>query len=262
MAGCTSPNGCAYVFGRARSGAWSQVQELEIPASAQLHWFGQAVAVDGGTLVVSAPDEPGTNSDGVVYVFGFSGGLWVEQQRLTASDPSPWSHFGEAVSLDGTTLVVSADLEDPSGAAYVFEQAGDTWVERQRLLPSDPDSATAFGTGVAVDGDLLLVSDPRADGPGYESGVVHSFSRSGEQWTEAQRVTAHDATDFGYFGGSMSLLGTTLFVYGNGAVYVFEREDGSWQYAYFQENPNPDERDNEATNRGLVRCNRMILETA
>lgn len=32
------------------------------------------------------------------------------------------------------------------------------------------------------------------------------------------------------------------------------RSDGSWLYPYFQENPDPLERDREATNRGLIRC--------
>ena len=35
---------------------------------------------------------------------------------------------------------------------------------------------------------------------------------------------------------------------------VIRRPDGSWIYPYFQENPNPAERDREATNRGLVKC--------
>lgn len=32
------------------------------------------------------------------------------------------------------------------------------------------------------------------------------------------------------------------------------RPDGSWVCQYFQENPNPDERDSKATNRGLMLC--------
>lgn len=32
------------------------------------------------------------------------------------------------------------------------------------------------------------------------------------------------------------------------------RPDGSWALHYFQENPNPDQRDREATNRGLMKC--------
>jgi len=32
------------------------------------------------------------------------------------------------------------------------------------------------------------------------------------------------------------------------------RPDGSWVYPYFQENPDPAKRDDEFTNRGLMRC--------
>jgi putative restriction endonuclease len=34
------------------------------------------------------------------------------------------------------------------------------------------------------------------------------------------------------------------------------REDGSWLYQYFQENPDPSARDKESTNRGLMACHR------
>ena len=35
---------------------------------------------------------------------------------------------------------------------------------------------------------------------------------------------------------------------------IIHRTDGSWVYPYYQENPNPEQRDREATNRGLVKC--------
>ncbi|WP_428414967.1 HNH endonuclease [Pararhizobium sp.] len=35
---------------------------------------------------------------------------------------------------------------------------------------------------------------------------------------------------------------------------IVHRPDGSWVYPYFQENPDPDQRDSEATNRGLMHC--------
>jgi putative restriction endonuclease len=35
---------------------------------------------------------------------------------------------------------------------------------------------------------------------------------------------------------------------------VQRRPDGSWVYPYFQENPDPVQRDKEATNRGLIKC--------
>ena len=35
---------------------------------------------------------------------------------------------------------------------------------------------------------------------------------------------------------------------------IIHRSDGSWLYPYFQENPDPTQRDREATNRGLMKC--------
>lgn len=35
---------------------------------------------------------------------------------------------------------------------------------------------------------------------------------------------------------------------------LIHRPDGSWVYPYFQENPDPKQRDREATNRGLTKC--------
>jgi hypothetical protein len=35
---------------------------------------------------------------------------------------------------------------------------------------------------------------------------------------------------------------------------IERRSDGSWVYPYFQENPDPSQRDREATNRGLMKC--------
>jgi hypothetical protein len=35
---------------------------------------------------------------------------------------------------------------------------------------------------------------------------------------------------------------------------IERRSDGSWVYPYFQENPDPSQRDREVTNRGLMKC--------
>ncbi|MGN9890292.1 HNH endonuclease [Micromonospora sp. L31] len=40
--------------------------------------------------------------------------------------------------------------------------------------------------------------------------------------------------------------------YNDGAIYA--REDGTWYFSYHQENPDPSQRDEEFTNRGLMEC--------
>jgi len=71
-------------------------------------------------------DDLGASVDqGSAYVFARSGGVWTQQQKLTAGGGSANALFGFAVALDGDTLVVSAPGEVISsnleqGSVYVF----------------------------------------------------------------------------------------------------------------------------------------------
>lgn len=51
---------------------------------------------------------------GAAYVFVRDGGVWSEQQQLTASDEAEIAGFGN-VALVGDTILVSADLADHLG---------------------------------------------------------------------------------------------------------------------------------------------------
>ena len=78
--------GAAYVFDR--SGAtWSQQQKL-LPADIiNGETFGASVAIDGDTIVVSAPIHRvgAVNGQGAVYVFVRNGTNWILQQQLAAA---------------------------------------------------------------------------------------------------------------------------------------------------------------------------------
>ena len=151
-------------------------------------YFGQSVAADGDTLVIGAPGEDssttGVNSPpnnlaqaaGAVYVFGLTGGTWMEQAYLKASNTDSIDQFGYSVAIDGDTIVVGAPGEDSygfdptnnnvesAGAVYVFIRDGATWTEQAylKLPPGQNGRNFAFGKTVAVDGDTLVVGAPGA----------------------------------------------------------------------------------------------------
>ena len=55
---------------------------------------------------------------------------WIEDQKLTAGGGVSHDHFGNSVSLDGTTALVgawAADGGSKEGSAYVFGDFGSTW---------------------------------------------------------------------------------------------------------------------------------------
>ncbi|UCC32195.1 MAG: hypothetical protein JSU86_07915, partial [Phycisphaerales bacterium] len=98
------------------------------------------VAVIGGVLASAVGGDPGSASS-AAYVYRFDGTNWIEQAKLTGSDPADGvnslgesDYFGNSVSVSGDVLVIGAENDgntgqrfslDGSGAAYVFSVAPD-----------------------------------------------------------------------------------------------------------------------------------------
>ena len=149
-------------------------------------FFGNAVAISGDTLVVSAPGEAsnatgvnGSQSDnsllgsGAAYVFTRSGTTWSQQAYLKASNPGSGDYFGFFLAISGDTIVVAAANEDSastgvngnqndenainSGAAYVFTRTGTTWSQQAYLKASNTGAGDNFGDTISISGDTVVV---------------------------------------------------------------------------------------------------------
>jgi hypothetical protein len=245
----------SYVFcltvndGKAGSASDSVVVEAQLPSSVggvlqayvkpsnttvfpDLRSFGQAVALDGDTLVVGAMDFScatgingnQTNRDcsyaGAVYVFTRSGETWSQQAYLKASNAEESDRFGTSVSLRGDTLAVGAPGEAScasglngnqadngcfaAGAVYVFTRTGSTWSQQAYVKASthDPDYRDIFGQAVALSGNTLVVGAP-----------AEQSCATGINGNQADNNCN-----------------------GSGAVYVFTRSNNVWtQEAYVKE---------------------------
>ncbi len=93
--------GAAYVFIR-DSSKWTERIKLVAADTAAGDAFGTAVTVsnDGTMAMISAPSHEGV---GAVYVFEQRGGIWTEQSKIVAPDPTP-NGFGAAEGLDLSTI--------------------------------------------------------------------------------------------------------------------------------------------------------------
>lgn len=163
-------SGSAYVF-ELTGGAWTEVSQLRADDADIRDRFGRAVAVDEGTIVVgSYRDDDNGDASGSAYVFGrSSGGEWTQTSKLTASDGAVLDHFGRAVAIDGSYLIVGADQNDEggedAGAAYVFELNGSTWTEVTKLTANSSDDTSGFGYTAAMNDDLAVLGAYNADNP-------------------------------------------------------------------------------------------------
>ena len=170
-----------YVFRTTDDGAtYDQVAKLTAwGASSMFNEFGQSVAIDGGTVVVSEEADAGAGYyTGAVYVFRTSdgGATYGQVAKLTASDGAANDRFGVSVAIDGDTIVVGAGSEP--GAVYVFltTDGGATYGEVAKLTASDPSWGDEFGSSVAING-TTIVAGAKGDGgtAGFSDGTGSAY---------------------------------------------------------------------------------------
>ena len=245
----TAGKGAAYVFVRIGT-TWVQQQQLVAADGGLNEFFGTSVAVSGDTILVGAPNHAvGPNSrQGAVYVFVRNGNTWTQQQELNANDGLVSDQLGGAVALVGDTAVAGA-REDNFGASrngkvYVFQRAGTTWTQQQKLTASDGSTLDAFGNSVAINHntDTIAVGAFNDDElANADRGSVYVFVRNGSTWSQQARLLGSlgAATGFnGHFGTSVAVDGDTLISgcpfldpldgNGRGVVYLFDRSGGTW----------------------------------
>ena len=209
------------------------------PQDGAPHFGGDAIAVEGDTLVVG--DLESNSYTGTVYTFERNEGdtdNWGLSRQLFDAEGEESDYLGGAVALNGDTLVVGADGADSyNGAVLVFErnQGGtNNWGLVTKI--NGPDAGSRFGTSIAIYADTMIVG---AGSVAFATGGAYIFDRNkggADNWGQVVMLTATDASDYIEFGGAVAIEGDTIVVgarrdeYGNpsnqGSAYVFERNEG------------------------------------
>jgi hypothetical protein len=258
--------------------------------------FGAALAFDGATLAVGAwgensPQPQPLTDAGAVYVYSRdSGGVWREDAKLTSPTAAAnyetlafhdtLLHFGLNVALTSTDLFVAEIFgqdDGPTdrgphidGRVHVFTRQQGQWVASQVISPNATPPAMGvnilrFGTGLAVQDDTLVVSDP--DWGGIYAGMMFShldgsggafvFNRTAGGWVEAQELTPPSRAARVRFGESVAIDGDTIAIGApgddrpppvnndpgadSGAVFIFHRQaNGLWTLEAVLKAPNAD----------------------
>ncbi len=237
--GVASNSGAAYVFTRSGT-TWTEEEKLLPSGLAEGDWMGEAVAIDGDTIVLGTrrDSDAGTES-GSAYVFARSGGSWSEQAKLTASDAAAQDRFGTSVSVSGDTVIVGApgqedDARTDAGAAYVFVRSGLSWSQQAKLKASDGELGDVFGQSVSVDGDTAVIGAFRHGGTGApggstDPGAAYVFVRSGTTWIEQTKLDPPPGAG-AWFGRFVSIDGDVAVIAATMAsvATVFVRTGDIW----------------------------------
>jgi FG-GAP repeat/Concanavalin A-like lectin/glucanases superfamily len=224
-----SSYGATYAF--VRSGTvWTQQQQL-LASDSSGGFTGASIAMVADMVVIGAPSWSQSSGAAYVFVRASAGSTWTEQQRLTASDPSASAGFGSSVAISGNTVAIGAtgwDLNTPSvlqnvGAVYVFVQGSGstTWTQQQRLVLPDAITSDAFGTSVALSGDVLVAGyawDQQTPSAITDCGAAYVFLRAAgaTTWTPSQRIIAFDRAASDSLGAAVAISGSDVFVSATG----------------------------------------------
>jgi hypothetical protein len=238
-----SESGSAYVFHRVGTN-WVEQVKLTAFDGNEDDRFGYTVSINGDNIVVGAVHDSDIDFfSGSAYIFQRYDTLWLNIQKISASDVLPFERFGQSVSISGNYIVVGKPGDDVngggSGSAYIFQKVGDLWYEQTKIIPSDGTQGDAFGTSVSISESDILIG---ALGVGVYSpsdyrGAAYIFQRSGSIWIEQEKIIPSYSSYNSRFGHSVSISGDYAVigapwddVYGNqsGSSFIFNRSGNYW----------------------------------
>lgn len=236
--GSTPNAGAAHVFVYdVGTQAWTVSAKLVASSRNSADSFGSDVAISGDTIAIGAP---GVNGIGEVVTFERSGASWSRDASIVPTDVFPNDGFGNAVALDGNTMVVGCKSQNSgAGAAYIYTRSSATsaWTQEQKITLSGADASSydELGARVAISGDTVAIVSRRISTSDF--GAVFVYTRASGSWSQQALITP--PTGAAEFADSMALYGDLLvagapdtdLTSGNaeGAAYVFQRDSsGNW----------------------------------
>lgn len=177
---------------------------------------------------------------------------------ITGRDAGHSDQFGSAVAIAGDVVVIGSsgadvgtgtDAAPGAGLVVVYARSGISFTEAARLTRPDesPEWGDAFGTSVAIAGDLLLVGAPGIDRdpaediePFRDAGAVYVFQGAGASWTHTSTLLSPAPFLDQRYGSSLALAADVLLVGASGvdrdsrdvgAVVVYTRSGSEFVLA-------------------------------
>ena len=240
--GRNSNAGAVYTF-TGGGASWAQnpnVLIAAVSAGSAAGRLGTSVSTQGFTVVAGAPTTLiGRIEVGVAIAFNSidSGATWTRftfRPTGNGGNSRKGGHFGTAVSLSGSTVLVGAPTTKQGshafGAAFIFINNGGVWTQQARLAPSKK-SGEMYGTAVWLSANTAVFG---ATGANNGKGSVYVYTRTGTTWTQQNTITASGGVAGDLFGSSVSNEGSLVFVgapaanSGGGKGYEFSKSGNNY----------------------------------
>lgn len=234
-------SGRVYVYKRI-NGTWIVQDTLSTGENSS--YLGASMDITGSSILIGgkrADSIGGGLESGKVFVAEQTGTSWDLEAELVPDGLVEYERFGESVAADDDTAIVGNDpTTGPNATAesqfgrnahtvYVFERTDGEWQNAGELFVDDWEDKSfegEFGNNLSLSEDTALIS-------GY--GEAYVFVREESGWNRQAKLGPE--SDNEDFGEGVALVDETAVVTApnarngdrNGAVYVFERTDGTWE---------------------------------
>lgn len=145
-------------------------------------------------------------------------------------------YFGGEILLEGDQLFL-AEERPAGGVVHAYVRNGSGWSLLQTLVPSAGLPNDEFGSGMEIEGDVLVIGAPDDSAFGIRAGAAYVFRRVQGIWVEEQRLVPPFLEAFDFYGRTIDVSGDRIVVASSGdddqgpqagAAFAFERAGGTW----------------------------------
>ena len=137
--------------------------------------------------------------------------LWISMsysqdfniQKVVAADKDSNSCFGYSVSISGSNAIIGSYRDKPKGAAYIFSDVNDCWIEKAKLLQIDSTNGGDFGHSVSISNEFVVIGKHNDKEPNC-AGAAYIYKNIDNKWTAQTKLTENPRKYTNEFGFSVS----------------------------------------------------------
>lgn len=164
-------SGSVWVY-KLNNNTWDFLTEITHTDATSYDHFGYAIAINNPFIAIGAPrqgalTETGKKS-GAVYVYKLTNNNYNLEAKLQAdAAANDYDYFGSSLDLENNLLAVGAHSDDfagrNTGAVYLFERAGNSWTQINKIIGSNVNNHALFGSSISLFNGSILCSSHLED---------------------------------------------------------------------------------------------------
>jgi hypothetical protein len=200
--------------------------------------FGSSISLSIDTDFIAASnilnDQVATDA-GAVYLYRKVNGNWIFFQKIIAFDGAAGDNFGSDVKIVNNKIFISAINNEAvgqpnstnSGAIYIYEFNGSTWILSQKLTQT---GSISFGNKMKIEGNKLVV---RSGSVSNSSTNFFTYNYNGASWNFSSELTASNVLDFDLDNNQLFILKSGVYMpipnY-NQTMDIYDYSSGTWNF--------------------------------